>query len=230
MLKYILIFSCGTIVGWGIEVIWRRFLGEARRWINPGFLSGPWLPLYGFGSIFLYLFCLPEPPLYILAPVFLVVLTVLEYIAGVIFIGYFKIRLWDYSRNRGNIKGLICPLYSFLWMGLGVFFYLVIFTRLNSMVEMLYRHLEISFFIGIYGGLFVTDLWQSFNLAARIKSFASETEEKLSVDFERLKLELRDRVQFGVINRTHFLLPFYGELGASFREQLKKHRWRKKTE
>lgn len=223
VLKYFLIFSFGTILGWGVEVVWRRFFGLAKRWINPGFLSGPWLPLYGFGSVFLYLICLSEPPLYILAPAFLIILTVLEYLAGIIFIGYFKIKLWDYSGNRGNIKGLICPLYSLLWMCLGVFFYLVLYPRLNFMVETLSRHLELSFFIGIYGGLFAADLWHSFNIAARIKTFVNETGERLSVDFEQFKLELRDRVQDGVINRTHFLLPFHGELGASLKEQLKSH-------
>lgn len=223
LLKYFLIFSFGTILGWGIEVFWRRFFGLAKRWINPGFLSGPWLPLYGFGSVFLYLMCLSEPPLYVLAPLFLIILTGLEYLAGIIFISYFKIKLWDYSGNRGNIRGLICPFYSILWMALGVFFYLVIYPQLNEMVETLYGHPELSFFIGIYGGLFAADLWHSFNLAARIKTFVNGTGERLSVDFEQFKLELRDRVQEGVINRTHFLLPFHGELGASLREQLKKH-------
>jgi uncharacterized membrane protein len=204
-------------------VFWRRFFGAAKRWINPGFLNGPWLPLYGFGSIMLYLICIPEPPLYLLAPAFLIILTVLEYVAGLIFIGYFKIKLWDYSENRGNLKGLICPLYSLLWMSLGVIFYLLIYPRLNDMVEILFGHPELSFFIGIYGGLFLADLWHSFNLAARIKTIVNETEERLSVDFERFKLELRDRVQDGTVNRTHFLLPFYGELGTSLRARLRTH-------
>lgn len=223
VLKYCLLFSIGTLIGWGIEVFWRRFFGQAHRWINPGFLNGPWLPLYGFGCIVLYFMCLPELPVWALAISFFIGLTILEYIAGLIFIGYFKIKLWDYSNNRGNIKGMICPLYSFLWTGLGMFFYYVIFPNLNDMITTLYQHLELSFFIGIYGGLFAADLWQSFNIAARIKTFAEETEERFAVDFERLKLELRDLVHDGAVNRTHFFLPFHGEQGVSFREHLGKH-------
>ncbi|MDC7223886.1 MAG: putative ABC transporter permease [Spirochaetales bacterium] len=223
-LKYFLLFFIGTVTGWFIELFWRRFFGAARRWINPGFLNGPWLPLYGFGCIFLYLLCLPGWPLYLQAPVFLVLLTVLEYIAGLIFLGQFNIRLWDYSNNWGNIKGLICPLYSLFWMILGLFFSLLIYPSLEDMTAFLYGHREFSFFIGLYGGLFFVDLWHSFNLAMRIKNFVHETEERWSIDFEKLKLELRDRVQDGLVNRTRFFLPFHGELGASLKERLSTHR------
>ncbi len=224
VLKYILLFSLGSISGWVIELFWRRYRGKARRWINPGFLNGPWLPLYGFGCIVLYLLCLPGWPVYIRGPVFLAVLTVLELLAGLIFIGHFKIQLWDYSKNRGNIRGLICPLYSFFWMVLGLLFSYFVYPYLEDMARALNEHRELSFFIGIYGGLISTDLWQSFNLALRLKGFVRETEERWLVDFEKFKLELRDRVQEDIINRTHFFLPFHGELGGSLREQLKRHK------
>ncbi|MDC7218357.1 MAG: putative ABC transporter permease [Spirochaetales bacterium] len=223
-LKYFLLFFTGTVVGWFIELFWRRYFGKARRWINPGFLNGPWLPLYGFGCIFLYLLCLPEWPVYIQAPVFLVSLTVLEFVAGMIFIGHFKIKLWDYSQNWGNLKGLVCPLYSVFWMILGMVFSLFIYPYLEVMVLFLFEHREMAFFIGLYGGLFSVDLWQSFNLAMRIKAFVQDTEERWSLDFEKFKLELRDRVQEGLVNRTRFFLPFQGELGGSLRERLNAHR------
>ena len=51
------LFFAGCLIGWGIEVIFRRFEpnNKARKWINPGFLIGPYLPLYGFGLCTLYL-------------------------------------------------------------------------------------------------------------------------------------------------------------------------------
>ena len=222
-LKYFLLFSVGTIAGWFIELFWRRYFGEAKRWINPGFLQGPWLPLYGFGTIILYRISSLNLPLYLLALTFLISLSLLEYIAGLIFIHHFKIKLWDYSRNKGNIQGLICPLYSLLWTILGLFFYLMIYPRLNSIIDQLYNYLQLSFFIGLFTGLFAVDLWQSFNIAGRIKRFVDETEEKIPVDFENLKLELRDRVREGFRNHTRFFFPFRGELGTSFLESLRSH-------
>ena len=52
------LFCIGSIIGWGLEVFYRRFFSKAnpdRRWINPGFCTGPWLPLYGSGLCILYL-------------------------------------------------------------------------------------------------------------------------------------------------------------------------------
>ncbi|MDC7123992.1 MAG: putative ABC transporter permease [Spirochaetales bacterium] len=216
LLNFFLIFSSGTFAGWIIEVFWRRFFGKAKRWINPGFLNGPWLPLYGFGCIFLYLLCLPQWPLYIKIPVFMISLTILELIAGIIFLEHYKIRLWDYSHNKANYKGLICPLYSVFWTFLGLFFNYCIYPHLENMISVLNQHLQLSFFIGLYGGLFSADVWLSFNIAGRIRKFVKETEEKLPVDFERLKLELRHK-------KSHFFLPFHGELGVTFKDKLKTH-------
>jgi len=224
ILKFLLIFMIGTTLGWIIEIFWRRFYGKARRWINPGFLNGPWLPLYGFGSIVLFLICDNVTPVYLRLIIFFFVLTFLEYIAGRIFVGHFKIQLWDYSNNKGNIQGIICPFYSFLWTILGLVFSYTLFPLLQRDISHLLNNLELSFFIGIFLGIFSVDLWQSFNLAARIKIFVNESEEKWQVDFEKFKLELRDRIESGIKNRTHFLLPFYGELGSSLKERLKKHR------
>ncbi|MBR0031622.1 MAG: hypothetical protein IJP61_04990, partial [Treponema sp.] len=44
------LFFAGSIIGWGIELFWRRFFSKnnpEKKWINPGFLTGPYLPLYG---------------------------------------------------------------------------------------------------------------------------------------------------------------------------------------
>lgn len=224
LFKYLFLFLCGTFAGWVLEVFWRRYFGLARRWINPGFLSGPWLPLYGFGVIILYKICELDLSLPVRALVFLLGMTLLEYITGFIFTKVFKIRLWDYSDSWLNIQGLVCPLYSFLWMVLGIFFSQILYPILSGEIDFLYENLYLSFFLGIYGGIFSVDLWQSFHIASRIKIFVNESGEKWQVDFEILKLELRDKVQKGFINRTHYLLPFHGELGHSLREQLGKHK------
>lgn len=224
ILKYIFLFMIGTILGWVLEVFWRRFFGKARRWINPGFLNGPWLPLYGFGIIVLYRLSEIPLPLYLRALVFFVVLTILEYIAGVIFSRHFHIKLWDYSNRRANLHGIICPLYSVLWTLLGIIFYFTLFPLLSKDITFLLDNLEFSFFVGAYAGVLVVDIWQSFNVAARIKKIVKSSGERWHVDFEKLKLELRDKVETGIHNRTHYLLPFHGELGQSFKTSLNKHK------
>ncbi|MDE7431059.1 MAG: putative ABC transporter permease, partial [Lachnospiraceae bacterium] len=57
-LELAFLFFMGSLSGWGLEVIFRRFFSDAnpeRKWINPGFLAGPYLPLYGFSLCALFL-------------------------------------------------------------------------------------------------------------------------------------------------------------------------------
>ena len=44
------LFFVGSSIGWVIELFFRRFF-SAKKWINPGFLVGPYLPIYGFGVV-----------------------------------------------------------------------------------------------------------------------------------------------------------------------------------
>lgn len=52
------LFAMGSMAGWVLEVFFRRFFSTAnpeRKWINPGFCTGPCLPIYGSGLCILYL-------------------------------------------------------------------------------------------------------------------------------------------------------------------------------
>ena len=111
------LFLIGSVLGWGLEVIFRRFF-SAHRWVNPGFLVGPYLPLYGSSLCVLYLLAMLESLMPVENPllkkimlfvVMALAITALEYVAGLIFIRGMKIKLWDYSDRWGNIQGIICP-------------------------------------------------------------------------------------------------------------------------
>lgn len=43
------------------------------------------------------------------------VITTAEFFVGVLVNRLLHWRVWDYSRNKGNLLGQICPLYSSLW-------------------------------------------------------------------------------------------------------------------
>ena len=48
------LFFIGSVSGWVLELFYRRFV-SSKQWINPGFLVGPYVPLYGFGLCTFYL-------------------------------------------------------------------------------------------------------------------------------------------------------------------------------
>lgn len=43
------------------------------------------------------------------------VITLCEFLCGIIVNIKLKLNVWDYSNNKFNIKGQICPFYSVLW-------------------------------------------------------------------------------------------------------------------
>lgn len=149
-IKLTFLFMCGTIFGWCIELLWRRYFGLAKRWINPGFLNGPWLPLYGFGTIVLYFLSSLKIDIVYLIPIFLLSLTTLEFFTGLFFLNFFKIRLWDYRQKKLNIMGLVCPFYSFLWTLIGTFFYYLIYPVLKENIVSLLIRYDLVFFVGIF--------------------------------------------------------------------------------
>ena len=211
-LIYAFLFFMGSLLGWGLELIFRHWFSKANpehRWINPGFCVGPYVPLYGFGLCILYFMAtmidrsnisgLAE---HALALVLIAVeLTLLEYIAGIFLLKVANVRLWDYSMLWGNINGLICPLFTFFWTVLGVMYYYLIHPHILEALAWLASNLAFSFFIGVFYGVFSIDVAYSINLVTRIRKFADEKEIVVKYEeFKRITYEKRqerkDKIRF----------------------------------
>lgn len=114
------LFFIGSTFGWVLELFYRRFISSSnpeRRWINPGFCTGPYLPIYGNGLCALYLLAsleglLPWMNKFVMFALMAVAMTAIEYVAGLCCLKIAKVRLWDYRDQWGNIQGIICPLFS----------------------------------------------------------------------------------------------------------------------
>lgn len=198
ILVILFLFFVGCILGWCIEVIFRRFV-SAKKWINPGFLIGPYLPLYGSGLVVLYLLSLihidsveahPLLQKVLIVLIMTVAMTVVEYIAGRIFIVGMHIKLWDYTNEWGNIQGIICPKFSFFWGLISALYYFLLHQHVLDAVYWLSDHLTFSFFIGFFYGVFVIDCVVSFNLMNKVKKLADEYE--VIVRVEELKKRIAD--------------------------------------
>jgi len=198
-LKLCFLFSVGSIIGWGIEVVWRKSMSKSHRWINPGFLTGPYLPLYGFSLCVLYLLAhinvsFVENPVLkkiVLFVLMSIAVTFIEYLAGLIFIKGMKIKLWDYSDRLGNIQGIICPLYSFFWIILSATYYFFVHPRILGALDWLSNHITFSFAIGFFYGVLIVDFVQSLNVVAKIKKFADE--KQIVVKYEAFKSSIPGR-------------------------------------
>ena len=191
------LFWIGSSLGWVLELFYRKFV-STKKWINPGFLTGPYLPIYGFGLCTLFILSLvdmsfvEDPVLQnILIVIFMgLVVTFLELIAGFIFIKGLKTKLWDYSNEWGNFQGIICPKYTFFWCILGAIYYFFIREYTIDAVIWFTNNLAFSFVIGFFFGVLTIDIINSMNLVVKLRKFAKEND--ILVRFEELKTSIRE--------------------------------------
>lgn len=110
-LWYFIIYA---FFGWCLEVIYQAV--ELGKFINRGFLNGPYCPIYGFGVIIVTGVLEPLKENIIVLYVGSVILTtVLELVTGFLLEKIFHQNWWDYSDERFNLKGYICLKFSLLW-------------------------------------------------------------------------------------------------------------------
>lgn len=217
------LFFIGSLIGWCIELFFRRFLSAAnpeRKWINPGFCTGPYLPLYGTGLCLLYLIARLEEysdieNVFLRKALLFVTMafcmTAIEYIAGTVSLKHTKVRLWDYSNEWGNINGVICPKFSFFWAVLGALYYFLIHPHILEALDWLSSNLAFSFFIGLFFGVFIIDVAKSAQLVARLKKYADEN--NVVVHYEAIKRDIRKR--YDARKKYHFFRPFKSEIPLS---------------
>ena len=199
-MKYLVIvstlFVVGSLFGWVLELFFRRFVSQ-KKWMNPGFLTGPYLPIYGFGVTMLY--GISNIPLGIDILVWDVIvriliigvgMTLIEFIAGLIFIKGFGIKLWDYSNRKGNIMGIICPIFSLAWLVVGSLYYFLLNPLLVEGISWISENLIYTYFVGGVVGMMLVDFSYSVHLATKLKEF----NELQGLRFEEFKKEFKKKV------------------------------------
>ncbi len=211
------LFFIGSVLGWVLELLWRNITHRNKKWVNPGFCTGPYLPIYGFGLCTMYLLAsleqvgLIQNPFWnkvLLFTAMAVGMTVIEYIAGIICLKFFKVRLWDYSNLWGNVQGIICPVFSLAWAVLGAVYYFLIHPHILNRLAWLSQNLAFSFFIGMFFGVFIIDVAHSAQLVVKFKKFAEEN--AIVLTYEGIKDHIRNSYLKNQ-QRYHFFRPFHSE-------------------
>ena len=214
------LFFIGAVFGWVLELFFRRFLSRAnpeRKWINPGFCVGPWLPLYGFGLCLLYLFSRLGTGLHagdshagLLLLILLMGLgmTVIEYLAGLLCVYGYHLRLWDYSDKWGNLQGIICPQFSLYWTILGAVYFLFVHPVADRALSWLAEHQAFYFVMGFFWGVFTIDVIYSGKIVSKLRQFARDND--VLVRYELLKAHIRSQRERAK-EKAHFLFSFRTE-------------------
>lgn len=120
LVNLVLLFFTFSIIGWCIEVTLKY--RQYHRFINRGFLTGPWLPIYGSGAalITLGVGALPSQETSYGATFLIsfVLCGAVEYAVSWYMEKRFHARWWDYSQKPMNLNGRVW-IGNLLLFGLG---------------------------------------------------------------------------------------------------------------
>ena len=118
--QWVIFFVWYCFVGW----IWESCYVSVVQWlktkhwkfINRGFLNGPFLPIYGSAAIVILIATIPVKEhtwmVYIAGAL---AATLLELVTGSTMERLFKVKYWDYSNLPLNFHGHICLFISLFW-------------------------------------------------------------------------------------------------------------------
>ncbi len=200
------------VIGWVYESILMSV--QKKSLINRGFLTGPIIPIYGFGAMFVYLsfWDVRENWIFIFfGGMFLA--TFLEYITSIIMELVFRTRWWDYSGIPFNIKGRICLPVSLFWGMLALIMIHILQPWINTMIGIIPR--EIGEIIGyVLVILLLIDVTFAITFTVKFDKILTKilslrqdvTEFVGSVKLYETREELRDRISnlrmLGVFNEV----------------------------
>lgn len=162
-----LLFIMYSFMGWLVEVL--GSLIQKKKFVNRGFLIGPYCPIYGMGSItMILLLSRYTDDIITLFIMCILLFSILEYSTSYIMEKLFKARWWDYSQKKFNINGRIC-LETMIPFGIvGVFVMYIVnpmfLHALNSLPDII-----LTLFTIVIGILFIIDICVSVNVITNLK-------------------------------------------------------------
>ena len=206
--QWLLVFYLYCVLGWCFESTVVSV--EQRRWVNRGFLRGPMLPIYGFGAVILLHVSLPlqgHPVWSYLAC--MTAATVFEYIVGVVMEKIFKVKYWDYSKQRFQFQGYICLRSSLCWGFLGLILTGVIHPPINALVVGL-PFIGLIIIDVLFSAAFVSDVVVSVRSALDLAKVLVELD-RLREQGAELRKQLSETALVELTNLSYKVEEAHGE-------------------
>lgn len=167
---YFFVFS---IIGYLVEVFNVSIINKKLN-LSRGFLIGPYLPIYGIGSLAMTFFLEKyKNDVIVLFVMGMVICSILEYITSYILEKIFNVRWWDYSSKKYNVNGRICLENGFLF-GLGGVLVIkllnpVVYSIGDKMSSLTIIILGIAFSV-----IFFSDLVETLYIMSKLKINSSK--------------------------------------------------------
>lgn len=193
---YLMYFFIYAFIGWVVEVSFHAV--TVGKFINRGFLSGPYCPIYGFGaiSVIYFLTDIAEKNKFVLFLGSIAIATAIEFVAGFLLEKIFHERWWDYTDKKLNIGGYICMEFSIIWGLFCFLLYEAVHPVTKSIVALIplraLKYLDIGLVI-----IMTIDLLATINTIIGINK-KMKALDKISADIRKVS----DRIGIKVYDRT----------------------------
>lgn len=114
IIQWLFFFYFYCFFGWVFESTYVSL--KSRKFVNRGFMRGPFLPIYGSGAIMMLVVSMPfQDNIFLTYIAGCIGATALELVTGIVMEALFKVRYWDYSNQKFNYKGHICLSSTIAW-------------------------------------------------------------------------------------------------------------------
>lgn len=182
---YFLLFISYAFLGWCMEVTCK--LIQYKKFINRGFLIGPYCPIYGWGALAITILLkrYMEDPL-VLFVMSTLICSIIEYLTSYFMEKKYHARWWDYSNKKFNINGRICleTLVPFGILGVAIMYGTnpILFKLYNQIPQSVMNILTSILFIGfIVDNIISSNIISSINVEGNklIKDNTEEITEKI---------------------------------------------------
>ncbi len=182
---YFLLFISYAFLGWCMEVTC-KFI-QYKKFINRGFLIGPYCPIYGWGALAITILLkrYMEDPL-VLFVMSTLICSIIEYLTSYFMEKKYHARWWDYSNKKFNINGRICleTLIPFGILGVAIMYGTnpILFKLYNQIPQLVINILTAILFIGfIVDNIISSNIISSINVEGNklIKDNTEEITEKI---------------------------------------------------
>ncbi len=192
-LQWLFFFYFYCFAGWCFESVFVSL--KSRKWVNRGFMRGPFLTLYGSGAIMMLVVSRPYADNIWLTYISGVIgATALEYVTGVVMEALFKMRYWDYSNRFLNFQGHICLRSSLTWGLFTVLMTRVIHRPIESMVYMMPG--QVLYYVTVILTVYiVADFTLSFKAALDLRDIMVKIV-KVREELERIQKRLDVMIAF----------------------------------
>ncbi|SHK07787.1 Uncharacterized membrane protein [Hathewaya proteolytica DSM 3090] len=185
-------------IGWIMEVCYAY--KNQRKFVNRGFLYGPYCSMYGFAAIVLIYSLKPfQHNIIILYIASFFITSIVEYITGALLEKMFHTTWWDYSEDKFNIKGRICLGFSLLWGAVAV----LLIKFVNPLISRLLKYVLTTPGIIILLIILILIIIDTICTLISVSNF-NKSMDKIKENFIQLKQKLKlPNVKFPNMKLSH---------------------------